>query len=46
MYKAYNGELPDNLQKLFEKGNLESNYITRQKHKFRVKYRRTNVMAH
>ena len=46
MYHAYNSKLPHKLQSLFELGRDSSYYSTRQKHKFKVCYKRTNMKAH
>ena len=45
MYRAFHNKLPLNLQRLFKIGDAVK-YTTRQSKKFRVKYRRTNVMEH
>lgn len=46
MFRAYNKQLPYNLQKLFALGNNNCNVITRQQNCFRVCYSRTTLRQH
>ena len=44
MYRANNGDLPRNIQSLFNT-NCDNVYLTRQSNKFKVKYARTRLKA-
>ena len=46
MYKAYNFELPINLQNKFELVKNTERYTLRCHNKFKVKYMRTTKMSH
>ena len=45
MFKAKNASLPSNIQQLFTNNQESSYYSTIQKHKFAVKYARTNIKS-
>ena len=45
MFKAKNSSLPSNVQQLFTINEESSYYSMRQKHKFAVKYARTNIKS-
>ena len=44
MYNVYNGNIPPNLRHLFTIGTTAP-YVTRQKDKFRICFRKTNIKA-
>ena len=46
MYNAFVGKLPGKLQRFFELGEVNASYETKQKCKFKVRYKRTNLKAH